>query len=376
MDRSKLNPSNRYIWFHRRKFGSKTSDNMDRWKSGGGKSQRREEQKREDQRRERVRRKKIQVREKVGKSRTTAFFQWFVALEGRKVGSVKRRVRSHVARWEMNNCTPFWHEAYLEIKMHKTHNFRTTFGSWDVEQVHAVVARSTSPRQNVQNTPGSEHFLKLRCRKSAFCCCATHISKSKVQKIDGYGAFLDVQVSFRVAGARDCALCQKWAKHEGFWHFQKRWQAWGMWRGSGKMHFAWQAQLKGQLGGQGADFLRGVAFWSIRPSVLGKWFCVTSAVLCMTWHHFFVASIVLQRHGLEKSQNALAWGRQLCTQLSIIEGSLAELLRFGCCPVQIMKKSRRIASFLVLPTSKIEEVSQTCCVFDVVEPKNWGSLAE
>ena len=34
-----------------------------------------EEQKREDQRRERVRRKKMQVREKVGKSRFTVFFE-------------------------------------------------------------------------------------------------------------------------------------------------------------------------------------------------------------------------------------------------------------------------------------------------------------
>ena len=70
-------------------------------KSRDGKSQReekREEQKREDQRRERVRRKKMQVREKVGKSRNTIFFQWFVAPEGRKVGSLKRRVRRHLAR--------------------------------------------------------------------------------------------------------------------------------------------------------------------------------------------------------------------------------------------------------------------------------------
>jgi len=42
---------------------------MDRWKSQGGKSQRREEKKREDQSKERVRRKKMQVREKVAKSR-------------------------------------------------------------------------------------------------------------------------------------------------------------------------------------------------------------------------------------------------------------------------------------------------------------------
>ena len=32
--------------------------------------------------------------------------------------------------------------------------------------------------------------------------------------------------------------------------------------------------------------------------------------------------------GVEKSQDALVRGRQLCTQLSIFEGSLAELLRF------------------------------------------------
>ena len=70
---------------------------MERWKSRGGKSQRREE-KREDKRRERVRRKKMQVREKVAKSRFTVFFQRFVAPEGQKVGSLKRRVRSHLAR--------------------------------------------------------------------------------------------------------------------------------------------------------------------------------------------------------------------------------------------------------------------------------------
>ena len=45
----------------RRKFRSQTSDNMDRWQSRDGESQRRESEKEEDQRRERVRRKKMQV---------------------------------------------------------------------------------------------------------------------------------------------------------------------------------------------------------------------------------------------------------------------------------------------------------------------------
>ena len=31
------------------------------------------------------------------------------------------------------------------------------------EKLHAVVARSTFPSQNVQNTPLSDHFWKLRC---------------------------------------------------------------------------------------------------------------------------------------------------------------------------------------------------------------------
>jgi hypothetical protein len=44
-------------------------------KSRGGKSRRREEKKKEDQKRESLRRKKIQVREKVGKSGNTVFFQ-------------------------------------------------------------------------------------------------------------------------------------------------------------------------------------------------------------------------------------------------------------------------------------------------------------
>jgi hypothetical protein len=51
----------------------------------------------------------------------------------------------------------------------------------------------------------------------------------------------------------------------------------------------------------------------------------------------------------KKSQNALVRGRHLSTPLSILGGSLAKLLRF-----------------LMLSTSKIEDASQNCFVFDVV----------
>ena len=137
------------------------------------------------------------------------------------------------------------------------------------EKLHAVVARSTFPSQNVQSTSCSDH--KLRCSKSARRCGAKQISKSKCTKhfgvrpllevdmskkctplgakhiskskcakhtmlgpplevemfkkctplwredhfevksvkTDGLGALLDVQMSFRVAGARDCGPYQK-----------------------------------------------------------------------------------------------------------------------------------------------------------------------
>ena len=153
-------------------------------KSRDEKSQREEKSRREKSRKEKIREekdrgKKMQVCEKVGKSRNTVFFQWFVAPEDRKVGSLKRRVRSQPARWEMKNCTPLWREAHFEVKMNKTHQLRTTFGRWDVKKVHAVVVRSTFRRQNAQSTPGPDHFWALRCRKSARRCGAKHICKWK-----------------------------------------------------------------------------------------------------------------------------------------------------------------------------------------------------
>ena len=58
------------------------------------------------------------------------------------------------------------------------------------EKLHAVVARSTTPLwweahlppEKGKSTSRSEHFSKLRCRKSARRYGATHISKSKCTK--------------------------------------------------------------------------------------------------------------------------------------------------------------------------------------------------
>ena len=106
------------------------------------------------------------------------------------------------------------------------------------EKLHAVVARSTFASKKVKNTARSEHFWKLRCRKSArrcgakrICkqakntsredhswklrcrksarrCGAKHISKSKCTKHTILGPLLEVAIS------KTCApLGREAAKH-------------------------------------------------------------------------------------------------------------------------------------------------------------------
>ena len=170
---------------------------MERWKAEQGRGTEKRKIRREKIRRERVRGQTLQMREKVGKSRneTLCFSNDFWLRRGRKVGSLKRRVRSQLATGAMKNCTPLWREAHFQVKMYKTPGVRTTFGTWDVEKVHAVVARSTFPSQNVQNTSASDHFWELRCRKSARRCGAKHISKSKCTKHTMVGPLLEVAMS-------------------------------------------------------------------------------------------------------------------------------------------------------------------------------------
>ena len=142
------------------------------------------------------------------------------------------------------------------------------------EKLHAVVARSTFPSQNVQNTPFSDHFWKLRCWKSARRCGAKYISKSKCAKHLSVGPLLEVEMSekctalwreahFEVKSAKNWGVGSWTFRVRFVWqaqgivhlvkseqnvrvssHFQKRWQAWDIWRGSAEMHFAWQAQYK------------------------------------------------------------------------------------------------------------------------------------
>ena len=106
---------------------------MDRLKAEQGRGREKRKIRRKKSRRERVRRKKMQMREKVGKSRNTVFPM--ILGSG---GSKSRLAKTAGAE---------------------------PAGQMRDEKLHAVVARSRFPSQNVQSTPLSDHFWKLRCRK-------------------------------------------------------------------------------------------------------------------------------------------------------------------------------------------------------------------
>ena len=90
---------------NQRKFRSLTSDNMDSWKSSAARKKINRCGKKEDQQARNVR--------EVAKC---CVFQCFVCRLGRKVTSLKRRVRRWLLREDMKNGTPLWREAPFQKK--------------------------------------------------------------------------------------------------------------------------------------------------------------------------------------------------------------------------------------------------------------------
>ena len=231
-------------------------------------------------------------------------------------------------------CTPLWRKAHFEVKMYKTHQRRTTFGSWDVEKVHAVVARSTFRSQNVQNTTCSRHFWRFRCRFAWQAQGIVHLVKS--------------EQNVRVLS-----------------HFQKPWQAWGIWRGSAKMIciFCGRRSTKDM-------FMR-----DVRRS--GRWFpergCILEHQICR-----FAKMILRDRCSTSYDLASIFRGRR--STLDRWSGKIAKRIGTRLSALHLTfhfwRKSRRIALFLMLSSSKIEEVSQNCFVLDVVKFKNCRRLVE
>ena len=101
---------------------------------------------------------------------------------------------------------------------------------------------------------------------------------------------------------------------------------------------------------------------------------------CILEHQIFSFGKVILRDRCSTSYDLASLFRGRHSTLDRWSGKIAK--RIGARPSALhstfhfWRKSRRIASFLMLSTWKIKEVSQNSFVFDVAKLKNWGSLAE
>ena len=254
------------------------------------------------------------------------------------------------------------------------------------EKLHAVVARSTFQSKNVQNTPTSEHFWKMRCWKSSRCCGAKQISKSKCQKHLMLGAILEVDMSkkctllwreahFEVKmhkthhvratfGGWNVLLC---SRRKGFCTLPKVSEPWRFC--SSFKHVGRRGALEEHLqrcSSRGRRSTRDTWVRDVRRS--GRWFSERGCVLehqifrfakmilrdrCTT--SYDLASLFRGRHGtLDR------WNGQIAKRIGTRPSALHS-------PFHFWRKSRRIASFLMLSTSEIEEVSQNCFIFDIAK---------
>ena len=187
--------------------------------------------------------------------------------------------------------------------------------------------------------------------KSALRFGAKHISKSKCTKHQGRTTFRSWDVekahavvarsTFRSQNAQSTTC----SRH--FWRFRCR--------------FAWQAQDKSM-------FIRGV-----RRS--GRWFpergCILEHVGLLRWFlrdrcgtSYDLASLCCGRRN-----TADRWTWKITKRIGTRPSALHSTFHFW-------RKSRRIALFLMLSRSKMEEVSQHCFVLDVVKFKKRRRLAE
>ena len=78
----------------------------------------------------------------------------------------------------MKKCTPLWREAHFE----------------EVKKIGPLLEVEMSKKCKAHQHSRSDHFWKLRCRKSARRCGAKHISKSKCTKHTMFGPLLEVEM--------------------------------------------------------------------------------------------------------------------------------------------------------------------------------------
>ena len=231
-----------------------------------------------------------------------------------------------------------------------------TYGCWKKARDWGGKMREAHVEVKMVKPPQARRAFGTRAAGNARGCGRKHISKPKCEKHNRFGPLLD---SF------------------GRSNFSKRMQAWDVWRGSAKMHFAWQAPCKRHLD-QTCQEVRALICWerlhswSIRSSGLLR--CVTGAALRMTWSHFFVAGAISTYIYISIYLYIFIWemegklAKRIGTQPSALRSTshlnhlkgLAGMLPHS----KIMRKPRKISSFWSCQLPLLKQVSHNCFLSD------------
>ena len=235
----------------------------------------------------------------------------------------------------LKKCTRLWREAHFQVKSVKNWRVRSTFGRSD------VVSRGRR---------GGLCTLSKLSRRWRFSSISQNDSRRGTFEEDLQRCIFRGRRSTRDMFIRDVRRSGRWFPERGcilehhIFSF-------------GKMILCDRCSTSYDL----ASLFRG------RRSASETWTGKNR-----TTHWYEAASSALNFPLLkEVSQNCFVFDAVIFENWRI----LADLFRFWRCHVQKLRKSRRIASFSMLSSSEVEEVSQNCFVFDVVSLKNWGSLA-
>ena len=249
-------------------------------------------------------------------------------------------------------CTLLWREAHFEVKMYKAHQVRTTFGSRDSEKC-MLLWRDAHFEVNMLKTPHARTTfwrsdVVSRGRRKGLCTVST-VSKT-------WGV---------------CSISKNDGRRGTFEEDLQRCIFRG--RRNTKDMFIRDVRRSGRWFPQGC-ILEPQIFRFADMILRDK--CSTSydlASLCRG-----------KRNSLDR------WSGKIAKRIGTRPSALHSTLHF-CIFLQDVSQNcfvfdvvnlktwgslAELFCFFTLSSSKIEGVSQNCCVFDVVKFKNWGSLAE
>ena len=229
----------------------------------------------------------------------------------------------------------------FEVKTHKTHQRWSTFGSWAVEKVHAVLARSTCRKSKCTKTPRSDHFWTFRGRHKGFC------TFPKVSQTWNSSKNVGTRGTFE----EDLQRCMS--------------------RGRRSTRDTWVRYVR-----------RSGRWFPEKSCILERIFRFAKMILrdrCSTSYN--LASLFRGRRSTLDRWNGKS-AKPIGTRPSALHSTFhfwrksCRIVCFWCWQLRKLRVSQTCFAFEVVKFKNWGRLADFFCVFDVVKFKNWGSLAE